>query len=742
MKIGAIAAALAFAAFVVAKGTPTLRHDWSWPIDRLAIPSFFNESIGGWLPVGFGIANAHPTTYLIALPLVAAMWVLGPLIALALLAFATGYCCMHAAGSVASRWGNRVPAAIGAGIFALFNPWVYNEVVAGHLVMVLAYGGLIGLFAEMVRGRDASPVRLALWLVLIEAQLQFFIVAMFALVVFAVATEKWLPPATGIIVALPTAVGIFAERGVLLQTPYSVQWQANQSLSPVALLSLGGYFPGYADRLGLAAQIAIWTLCALALTGVVAARYRRAVRWTAAAAGVIYLCALGVHGPLDAAYEWTVRSIPESGVFRELYDFGGVFAALLIALASAATARTRPLGYLAVVAAAVLPITWLIRPPSDLWVGAQSYPHPTVSAPSFSRVALLPAFQPLQLRAGAGDGADPDAGEYSGHVATLNAYLPDYPVDMALARYERNGDSEALRALGVSRVIARPWLVSRSNGEIGLAASSLGARLLPSTARRSEELAGAAPLISLCEGVRIVATVDGFGPCDIFFGDAPGYAAVTPVSGPSDSIDPATAWIDARLAFARVPALAQGIGGVLTQSTRENPVTPDAWLLAYVRGRLTGSDGRTLADGPGAFTWISIPPDVDSVSCAGLCELVAESRSFPAIPLRQSIARTRALPFEELAPWLYRVRDLGAAAQVVRLNERYDPGWMAWRAWRVLPHLRLALAANGWTLTDRSSADVFLVQTTAFLQQIAELAGVVCVLLLLKALVREPTKRV
>ena len=172
----------------------------------------------------------------------------------------------------------------------------------------------------------------------------------------------------------------------------------------------------------------------------------------------------------------------------------------------------------------VLPITWLIHPPSDLWVAAQTYPHPTIAAPRFSRVALLPAFQPLQLRTGAGDGADPDAIAYPGHVEALNDYLPSYPVDVALARYEGNGDAEALRALGVSRIVARPWLVSRSNGEIGLAASSLGARRLSSAAHSGGDLAGAAPLIAACDSARIVASVDRFGPCDMFFGDVPGYA--------------------------------------------------------------------------------------------------------------------------------------------------------------------------------------------------------------------------
>jgi hypothetical protein len=448
-----------------------------------------------------------------------------------------------------------------------------------------------------------------------------------------------------------------------------------------------------------------------------------------------------VHGPLGAAYEWTVRSIPESGVFRELYDFGGVFAALIIMLATALTARAKALGYIALVAGAILPVTWLIHPPSDLWVGAQTYPHPTIAAPAFSRVAFLPAFQPLQLRTGGGDGADPDAIAYPGDVAALNDYLPAYPVDMALARYERDGNADALLALGVSRIVARPWLVSRSNGEIGLAASSLGIRQSRSATRRTGDLADAAPLISACDGARIVASVDRLDPCDMFYSDAPGYAGVTPLHGPSDSIDPATSWIDARLAFARAPALAQGIGGVFTESMLSNPVTPGAWLLAYVRGRLTGSDGQTLAAGRGAFTWISIPPNVDSVSCRGLCELVAESRFFPAVPLHQSVARTRALPFDRLAPWLYRVHVAPGSARLVRLNERYDPGWLALGAWHVLPHVRLALAANGWILPDRSSLDVLLVQITAIVQQIAELVGILCVLSLLKALVRHPTKR-
>ncbi|MBV9234187.1 MAG: hypothetical protein JO030_09100, partial [Candidatus Eremiobacteraeota bacterium] len=166
LPVAAFGAAAAFAAFVCATGIPTLRHDWNWPIDRSAIPTFFEASIGGWVPAGFGQFNAHPTTYPVSLPVAVAMSLFGPFVALVLFALAVGYACAIAADRMAGRWGNAPPARLGLIAFTLFNPWVYNEVVAGHLIMVLAYGATVGLISEMSRGRRASSVRCSLWLLL------------------------------------------------------------------------------------------------------------------------------------------------------------------------------------------------------------------------------------------------------------------------------------------------------------------------------------------------------------------------------------------------------------------------------------------------------------------------------------------------------------------------------------------------------------------------------------------------
>lgn len=732
-----VAAALLFAAFIAAKGIPTLRHDWDWPIGRDGVPSFLSETFDGWLPLGFGTPNPHPTTYLIGVPLAVTMWLAGPFAALVLLAAATGYACARCAASVMERWAGSAPAAIGIGLFAAFNPWVYNEVVAGHLVMVLAYAGTIGMFAEMLRGNDASPVRLALWIALVEAQLQLFIVAMVALAIFATATRKWLPLVAGAIVALPSIVGVVAERGALLKIPYGLEWQANQSVAPLALLGLGGYFTGYSDRLGVVANAAVWLMFALAVLGLALTWRRRAAQFAVAAAIVVYAVALGVHGPLAAPYAWAVRNVPETGVFRELYDLAGCLAALSLVLVGAAVARLPRVAWAVLAAGLALPLTWLARPPSDLWVSSAAYPHPEIVGRPFARVALTPAFQPLQLRTGPGDGADPDVHSYPGPVSALNQYYPSYPVDMALARYERFGNADALRALGVAEIVDRPWLISRSQGAIGLAAVSLEPHE-DHTALARRDVANATPLISECENASVVS-LSAVGSCSIFFGDAPGYAPVSPIAAPADSIDQRAAWIDARLAFARAPELAQGIGGALTESKLPHAVDPGSWLLVYARGRLNAWDGRTLVTSNGAFTWLRVPQDVTKVACDGLCELVAESATLPSVPRVAPPARALALGFTRFAPWIFAVNG-PLEGGLVRLDERYDPGWVAFAPSRILRHVRVDDSVNGW-FVERPTPRIVLLQLPALLQLIAEVLGMLCVLYFVKALTREPTKR-
>ncbi len=740
MRLLAVAAGFVFAAFVSVKGVPTLRHDWNWPVEASAIPSFVNEMIGGWLPNGFGMLNAHPTMYPIALPIGLGLWIFGPLGALALFALCAGWLCARNAIRLAQRLGAAGVAAAGIGVFALFNPWVYNEVVAGHLVMVLAYAGMIGLIGEMLRGTAASSVRLALWLVLVETQLQFFIIAMLALAIFGLRTKKCLPPLAGLVVALPTIVGLIAERGTIVRTPYSLAWQTYQSVPTGALSALGGYFPGYADRLGLAAAIAVWAVLALALFGVVVARKSRAVIAAVAASAALFLIIAGTQGPLAVPYAWIVRNVPESGVFRELYDLAGIFAAVLLVPASAALRALRAAGYVSLAAGVALGAAWIAAPPSDLWIGAAAYPHPQVTAAPLQRVAFSPAFQPLGLRGDGGDGADPDARGYPGGVVALNEYLPSYPVDMALARYEQRGDVAALRALGTAEIVSRGWLISRTSSRILLTAApppETIAKEIPSLRRIGNPL----PPVSTCAASRVVALPSALDACDVFFADAgPAYPAVRLLSSGSDSVDPETDWIDARLGFAKYPEIAQGLGGIYTRSRIPFRVDGGTWMLAYVNGHLNDANGRAIFTSRGEFAWLAVPAGGESVTCGGLCELVALTRSRPALAANAPSGTISARPFRAVLPWLYVVSD-APAATLLRLNVRYDAAWTAVRAWHALQHVRVDMAANGWLVGVSSPAPIIIVQVASLLQMLAELCGIVCILCLLKAARRVPTKR-
>ncbi len=741
-RIPEIVGALSFAAFVCAAGIPTLRHDWNWPIDRTAIPTFFEASVGGWVPTGFGQFNAHPTTYIIALPLTLSMWLFGPLAALVLFAAAIGLLCAVGANRLAIRWGNSALATIAAIAFLLFNPWVYNEIVAGHLVMVLAYGATIGLFAEMSLGRAASQLRCALWLSIAQTQLQFLIVALVAAILFAAMTRKWLLPIAGFALALPSVIGVVAEGSTLAKTPYTLAWQSNQSVAPAALSALGGYFPGYADRLSILASIAVWVFLALSIVGIAAHRRSRAIVFAAAAAVLVFLIVTGVNGPLGAAYTWTVENIPASGVFRELYDLAGILAVLVAFCACAATTVLVPLRYVAVAAAAILPVLWLLHPPGRFWVRSDSYPHPQIAAAPFERVALLPAFQPLQLRGDGGDGADPDAHTYPSAVTVVNEYLPSYPVDMALANYEELGATGALRGLGVSEVLARPWLVSRSNGAIGLVGASLARARRGAASEVIRYVSDPAGLFSRCERTQTVALGNVPGACAVFFGDAsPSRFDVMPLEPARGAIDPKTDWIDARFAFAALPQLAQGIGGVFTVSTRLYRLRPDRATLIFVRGTLFDAGNNAVLDrANGRFRWIARSPE--SVRCAGICELVAQAQRVPLVPLNARPSPVAPLEFRSVTPWFYFVEPPNSRQGLLRFNARYDRGWIAVAGGRILPHLRIDLATNGWQLADApQSSGIVLIHATSVAQLLAELVGIALALWLLKAAAREPTKR-
>ena len=299
-------------------------------LKRARLPSFVNEMIGGWLPNGFGMLNAHPTMYPLALPIGLALWIFGPLAALVLFALCTGWLCTLNAVRLAQRLGAGSVAAAGIGAFALFNPWVYNEVVAGHLVMVLAYAGIIGLISEMLRGQAASSrASRAVARADRDAAAVLHRRDARARRLRGRKRRSGCPRSRASVVALPSIVGLVAERGTrranALQSRVADESvRSRRARSPRS----ADTFPVTPTAWDLVAAIAVWAILALAIAGIVVARTSRAVIAAAAAGAALFLIISGMHGPFAVPYTWIVRNVPESGVFRELYDLAGIFAAV------------------------------------------------------------------------------------------------------------------------------------------------------------------------------------------------------------------------------------------------------------------------------------------------------------------------------------------------------------------------------------------------------------------------------
>jgi hypothetical protein len=224
----------------------------------------------------------------------------------------------------------------------------------------------------------------------------------------------------------------------------------------------------------------------------------------------------------------------------------------------------------------------------------------------------------------------------------------------------------------------------------------------------------------------------------VFFGDAagvhgPSVPAAWSQLKPVESIrasnqfpSAALGWVDARLAFAQRPELAQALGGALT--TSEAAVLSlhgGLSTLVFVEGVLRSTEGRVLARTTHGYRWIPLPPNVTGVTCSGLC-LVAAQGHPPSVPLEPEANSALGLPFRAITPWLVIASVPGGAAGALRYNVAYDAGWRAYLDGTFLTHVRLDGAVNGWLISDRGGVRRLLMfESTAAAEVLAEIVVLV-----------------
>lgn len=674
----------------------------------------------GWDAQGLGHANPYPMTYPVMALLALLAPVLGSRATLIVLLSAIALALAYAGTRVARTFGGDTWCASAVTAFLVLEPYTYARLVAGHLTQTLAYGGLVLVGTELV-GRKPDLRRLAFALVLCDLQTQFALIAFVLTALRARELVARRALAIGLAVFAPVALGVALDARSLLGWPFTVAWEMQQSVPPLAGALLGGYFTGYVRAFMGAGAVGVGLFGLLALGGVWAGG-RRALA-PAAAALLAILLAAGTTGPFAAPFRWAIVHAPVVGVYRELYDLIAVAAAGYALLAGMALARVPRALPIAAAGALALFGVWVTTPPDRFWVAAEALPPTPPAIAAAPRFALLPPFQPETLR-GEGSGADPLMLGTGPNNTALNDLLSDFPADAALSRYARSGERAGLERLGVSAVACRPGLTAAPGAIDFYGPGANGSRGCDPAVRRLS----AAPLVALEATPGRCGVCADAGAGNVLVGEGPASGWTRPLGSQRVAVDPAAGWIDARLTFAEHPELAQPLGGAYT--TRAGAVLPlpaaPSVLVDVTAGGLRTTAGALVSGPTSGYRWIPLPPRTTAVVCEGGCLVAAVGDPAGATNEAPPVA-ARPLAARFITPWLLVVDLPAAASGVVRVLERDDPGWLALRlpSLTPLPHQRLDGVFAAWSVRAAPLASrLLIVNATAALQVLAGILGV------------------
>lgn len=708
---------------VCAHGIPLLRHDWGLPQTTQAFPAAWETLFQPLLLRGFGETNPYPTAYLVG-------FILMPFTLLPPAAFICFFVALATASvagagaAVARSLDAGTMAQVACALFATLNPWMYTELVAGHIFMVMSYGFLMWLAAEVLRP-EPRPAWLVLWSALLVCQIEFLAFVFVPIVIWFLRRHQYVALFALCVAVVPIAFGIFAHYTDIRQTPFLLEWQVSQSIAIFDALTFRGYFAQYASTFAPVAP-ALWLIAATACTLTMLAFGRKWHSWPVLLVGACAaLLATGTKWIIAPLYTFAVLHAPEVGLFRELYDLLALTAiAYTVALALAGRTH-RWASILSTAACMALTYAWVADPPYRHFVPQHLIPAQHFSGTDRERVALFPAQQPLQLRDGEGSGYDPDLFYQPGYAAPINSYFPAFPQVRALAAAQ-TGDYLPLAALSVRYIIGRPYLKDNTGAQgYEMIVSHRGA--IP----HSQTITRSYPMLGLVAGYPSIVSVGqssvGNG---IFYGDAKLSSRFDTVSAPRFGTNAESGWIDARLAYARYPQLATRFGGAFTFGITPLPLRPGTRdVLAWTNGTLRSDRGRIVAAASNRLQWYSIGNGTRSLVCSGAC-MVSGIGNAPTLPAEAPAQYPHAVDFSWITPWLVRAQIPDHPDSTLRWNIRYERSWMLFGV-RARAHVDLDQSINGWLLPRGTAAGIYLLNVSAATQMALEVFGFVLICMLL-----------
>jgi hypothetical protein len=700
------------------QGIPGFRHDWSFTNSPGALEPSIALLWEPWQDAGIGGPNPYPTAYSIGFVLYWLRWI-GPSGVAAIVVVSSIFLASASAYRYARSAGSGVVGGVAIAAVASLNPWVYTKEIAGHVNMVLAYAVWLCLIAEL-----AQPLRrgrLALLCGLSITQIEFFFIGLAPLVWALWRRREPQLITVAIVAALPVVIGIAADYQQLRATPYLLPWQVISSIAPFTALVLRGYPPDF-DGAGAfgAVRWALYPLAAAGIIGLTCSMREAFPRTIGILAILCFTLCTGVHGPLRGGYAWLVLHIPETGLFRELYDLVAVLAiAYCVGLAQLCRRYHRAEPVIAGLASALF-IPWIASPVYAHTVPLRDFSVSRTPASVSERVAFLPAFQPLSLN-GRGSGRDPDTVVPSGHAMSLNEFLPGYPVDRVLAQLESEGLDGPAEALGVAEIIVRPTLATDIE-TLQVQARFPVQRSLRVRTHRTEN---PWPIVGVVPPPTLASIADDPREDAVSIADSSAASGKTAThlvlpAGDRRISDATKGWVDARLLVRFHPEWATASGGILTASAMPFRLPPARRVLAAAFGKLMDQDNNLIADQP-ELQWLSLPPRAVAVFCEGACIVAALGNPPASVPPHGPYIEPAARSWHYVMPWLAVVSLNPQDAGTLRFAVRYDRWWVALDRLSALRHVRLASSLNGWSIPIDHGRRVILIEGVAAAQFFLEM---------------------
>lgn len=733
----AVLIAVVFVAFGLHDGVPLLRHDWGIPLTPQGWKSFAATLASGWDESGIGSPRPYPTLFLLGPILAGIALSCGSETALGCFLFAIAFAFIVAGAKMAQTQGRSQWFGLALAAAMLFNPWIYEKVVAGHLTMVLSTGVCALLASELLGERPRRwVITLCAFVAAFQIQFALLVVLLSVTVRANHRTIAWTCLGS-ILSLLPSIVGIVLSNSTLLAIPFTVAWQHVNSVPLLDALLLDGYFAKYTSGSHRVFQFSTAALVLAALAGLWLGfrnpvTRSRIVRVTAALVFIVFY-ASGFRSGLGWLYGLSL-GIRQSLVFRELYDLLGL-AIIYYAILAVASAGIRTARYFVAASALGMVVAWLIAPPSHWWVAGRSVPQIVIHSETPNvRFALLPWRQPLRFH-GEGSGADPDSYARANNVVPVNQYEDVYPANVALEEFDRFGDTRDLEALSVAEVYRRPYFSTNFETIREAVPVDGPPPRNKSFVRKLKPL----PELSIIAVPPISATPAAIRQLFLFDGGEPAEIArdMQVVDAPREYSDPRHGWINAAIIFSAYPDVANALGGAFTLDPKAFlpvPKRSPARALVNVKGKLL-SDHGIITTSTVSWKWVALR-GATTLSCLGACAVIAwETRPLPsrfatvhdAPAISEKVSFTQILPFAvtgQLPPYRKQYQ------RMLLFRTRFDSSWLLIGV-PSRTHVQVSSVFNGYILSKwRGEPRFVLIEVAAVAQTAAMLFSVVIVILL------------